>query len=342
MNKIINICFSQSAGATLKHAVSTNELQYNEKVIVFFDNLSQGAIKSGVNIEERINWYNIFKGADPLKLFIDYDIEELKENYNAFHDEISNMDSSDTLYLWYGSSQEFCGMLYTLELLKDRKLNTYIIDVKDTVIKRNEIVFQVRTTGEIIPENLEKYAAAKRKLDSNEYKQFIDAWESLKKDNSILRALKDGKVKSVDESYFDIAILKYTPKEFRNSMRTVGEVLGKSEDKISDEYIFWRINELIKAEKIEYKGKFGVIGMEIKITEEGFKYLSTDKDAMKIWEEDRIDSEQEQDMKNKYREKGRMKEKIDIARNLKDVLDMETIAGKTGLSLEQVKNLQEN
>ena len=45
MNKIINICFSQSAGAILKHTISTKELQENEKVIVIFDNLSQGANK---------------------------------------------------------------------------------------------------------------------------------------------------------------------------------------------------------------------------------------------------------------------------------------------------------
>ncbi|MGH4123201.1 MAG: DUF3658 domain-containing protein [Clostridium sp.] len=342
MNKIINICFSQSAGATLEQAVSTNELQDNKKVIVLFDNLSQGTIKGGVNIEQRINWYNILERADPLNLFTDSDIEELKENYNAFHDGISKLDSGDTLYLWYGSSQEFCGMLYTLEFLKGRKLNIYIIDVKDTVIKHEEDVFQAKDMGEIIPENIEKYAAAKRKLDSNEYKQFFDDWESLKKDDSILRVLKDGKVKSVNENYFDIDILKYTPKEFRNSMRTLGNVVGKSEDRISDEYIFWRIKELIKSGKIEYNGKFGFMGMEIKITKEGLKYLSTDKDAMKIWEEDREESKQEQEMKDKYREKGRMKEKIDIAKKLKDVLDMETIADKTGLSIEQVKNIEKN
>ncbi len=342
MNKLINICFSQSAGGSFKHAISTNELEDNQKVIVLFDNLSQGSIKAGVNIEERINWCNIFKGEDPLKPFADYDIDELKENYNAFHDEISKVDNSDTLYLWYGSSGEFCGMLYTLELLKNRNLNIYLVNVKDTVIKRKEIEFQARSTGEIIPENIEKYAAAKRKLDSNEYRELLDAWESLKKDNSILRVLKDGKVESVNENYFDIDILKYTPKEFRNPIRTVGEVLGKSEERISDEYIFWRIKELIKAGKIEYNGKFGVIGMEIKVTEEGLKNLSTDKDAMMIWEEDRKASEEEAEIENKYRQQGRMEERIAMAKKLKDVLDDKTIADKTGLSIGQVKDLEGN
>jgi DNA-binding Lrp family transcriptional regulator len=342
MNKIINICFSESAGGSFKHAISTKKLQGNQKVVVFFDDFSQGSIKGGVNIEERINWYNIFKGEDPLKPFVYYDIDELKENYNEFYDEISKMDSSDTLYLWYGSSREFCGMLYTLELLKDKNLNIHLINVKDTVIKRKEIQFQARDTGEIMLENIEKYAAAKRKLDSNEYRELLDRWELLKKDNSILRVLKDGKAKSVDENYFDIDILKYTPNEFRKSMRTLGEVLGKSEERISDEYIFWRIKELIKAGKIEYNGKLGVIGMEIKITEEGLKNLSTNKDAMRIWEEDRKASEEEEEIENKYRQQGRMEERIDMAKKLKDVLDDKTIANKTGLSVEQVKDLEEN
>ncbi|AKN30767.1 hypothetical protein Ccar_07920 [Clostridium carboxidivorans P7] len=342
MNKIINICFSESAGGSFKHAISTKILQSNQEIILFLDDLSQGAIKDGIDIEERINWYNTFMRENQLKPAVDYDIDDLKENYRTFHNEISKVDNSDILYLWYGSSREFCGMLYALELLKDKNLDIYLINVKDTVIKRKKIEFKARSTGEIISENIEKYAAAKRKLNLNEYRELLDKWELLKKDNSILRVIKDGKLESVDENYFDIDILKYTPKEFRNPIRTIGDVLGKSEERISDEYIFWRIKELIKTGKIEHNGKFGVIGMEIKITEEGLKYLSTDKDAMRIWEEDRKESEEEEEIRNKYRKQGIMEERMDIAKKLKGVLDNETIAEKTGLSIEQVKGLEEN
>lgn len=47
-------------------------------------------------------------------------------------------------------------------------------------------------------------------------------------------------------------------------------------------------------------------------------------------------------MKNKCREQGRMEERIDIAKKLKNVLDDETISDKTGLSVEQVRSLEEN
>lgn len=340
MNKIINICFSESSGVSFEYAISTEILQSNQEVILFLDDLSQGAINDGINIDQRINWYNVFNGEDSLKPFVDYDIDDLKENYNTFNELISKVDHSDILYLWYGSSREFCGMLYALELLKDRNLDIYLVNVKDTVIKSKEIEFKARSVGEIIPENIEKYAAAKRKLNLNEYRKLFDRWKLLKKDNSILRVIKDGKLESVDENYFDIDILKYTPKEFRNPTRTVGEVLGKSEERISDEYIFWRIKELIKTGKIEYNGKFGVIGMEIKITEEGLKYLSTDKDAMRIWEEDRKELEAEEEIRKKYRQQGIFEERIDIAKKLKDVLDDKTIAEKIGLSIEQIKNLK--
>ncbi|WPC39259.1 DUF1835 domain-containing protein [Clostridium sp. JS66] len=342
MNRIINMCFSESAEGSFKHAISTKILKGNQEIIFFLDDLSQGSIKDEINIEERTNWYNTFTRENQLRPVVDYDIDDLKENYSTFHNEISKADHSDILYLWYGSSREFCGMLYALELLKDRNLDIYLINVKDTVIKHKKIEFKARSTGEIIPEDIEKYVAAKKNLNLNEYRELLDKWELLKKDNFILRVIKNGNLESVDENYFDIDILKYTPKEFINPIRTIGEVLGKSEERISDEYIFWRIKELIKTGKIEHNGKFGVIGMEIKITEEGLKHLSTDKDAMRIWEEDRKESEEEEEIRKKYRQQGIMKERIDIAKKLKDVLDDKTIAEKTGLSMEQVKSLKES
>jgi DNA-binding Lrp family transcriptional regulator len=338
MEKIIHICFSESAGGTFRHAIKTNILSNEQKVIVFSDNLSQGSVKGEVNIEERIKWCNIL---DAENYFNDYDAEDLKEIYNEFHGEISKIDNSCTLYFWYGSSREFCGMLYTLELLKGRELNIYLINVADTFIKYNQNVFLARDTGEISPEKIEKYIGSKRKLDSNEYKELLDTWELLKKDNSILRIFKDGKVSSVDESYFDIDILKYTPKEFRKSARPIGEVLGNSEVKILDDYILWRVKELIKSGKIEYSGKLGIMReMEIKITEEGLEYLSSDQKAMRIWEDNKRSSEHRERMISSYREQGRLEEKINIAKKLKDVLDIETIAEKTGLTVGQVEELE--
>ncbi len=342
MNNIVNICFAEGAGGKFRIAIKMNELHGQQKVIVLSDNLSHGPIKGGVNIEERINWWSIVDGDE---YFVDYGADELKENYNTFHNEISKIDDNDTLYLWYGSGQEFCGMLYTLELLKDRDLNIYLINVTDTVVKHKENVYLARDTGYIIPQYIEKYASLKQKLDSNKYRRLLDTWELLKKDKSILRAFKNEKIKSVDENYFDIDVLKYIPKEFRNSAKIVRSVIKNSDVEISFDYIFWRVKELVKLGKIDYTcsqtyhGKFESMKMEIKITEEGLKNLSADEKAMSIWKSNKKSLDEKEYVINQYIEEGRLEERINIAEKLKDVLDAKTIADKTGLTVGQVKNL---
>lgn len=337
MNNIVNICFSESAGGTFRVAIKMNQLHGQQKVIVLSDDLSQGTIEGGVNIEKRSNWW---KSIDEEEYFTDYEEMDLKEIYSEFYNEISKIDDKDTLYLWYGSSKEFCGMLYTLELLKDRDLNIYLINVTDMIIRYKDTIHLVKGTGEIMPDNIDKYISLKQKLDSNKYGELLSTWELLKKDNSILRIFKNEKIKSEDENYFDMDILKYTPKEFRKSARIVGSVMGNSEVEISDDYIFWRVKELVKSGKVDYSGKFGIMReMEIKITEEGLKHLSTNQKAMSVWGNNKKSSDQKEYMINRYIEEGRLEERINIAKRLKDVLDVKTIADKIGLTVGQIKNL---
>ncbi len=161
------------------------------------------------------------------------------ESYVEFQKEISNVRDTDTIYFWYGQNAiEICGLMYTLELLKDKWKNVYFINVSDLLMKVEYGIYIPRCTGEIMPEKFSEYIKINRKIDEDEYIKFLTQWKVLKKENSILRILKDGKVENVDEDYFDIFILKYTPKEFKKSARIIGEVLGNSEILISDGYIF--------------------------------------------------------------------------------------------------------
>lgn len=49
MHKIIHICFSQSARGSLKYAVNKKIIE-GEKVISFYDDISQGPIKGGIDM----------------------------------------------------------------------------------------------------------------------------------------------------------------------------------------------------------------------------------------------------------------------------------------------------
>jgi hypothetical protein len=338
---IIHVCFSATAGAVLKYAVKKEKSIDGKRVITFPDDISQGMIKDHINADERIVWLNSLSEED--ERIQSWDNVHLRKGYKKFYKKILKVKSSDTLYLWFGQcSQELCGLMYTLEFLKDKNPETYLINVSDKIEEAaNGNIYTYRAVAEVMPKKLKAFIDIKRKPETDELNQLLNQWNFLKNENSVLRIHEKGRIKSVKENYFDTDILKYTEKEFKKSARIVGNVLGFSENKISDEYIFWRVQELVKAEMLEFKGKFGVMReMEIKITPKGLECLSTDSKAMLFWQNKEAEIQKEFDSINEARSQGRMEEKINIAKKLMDVLDVEVIAEKTGLTIGQVKNLE--
>ncbi|AEB77478.1 Rpn family recombination-promoting nuclease/putative transposase [Clostridium botulinum] len=95
---------------------------------------------------------------------------------------------------------------------------------------------------------------------------------------------------------------------------------------------------------------------EIKEAKEELVRLSSDKDEVQLYEQrkfailDRVSDLENAEEKGKEigkqeglregRKEGVKKGKIEVAKNLLDVLDVETIAAKTGLSVEEVKELK--
>lgn len=339
MKNIIHICFSPTSGGGLKYAIKKKKLLQGKKVIVFRDDLSQGIIGKDINIDKRIDWWNgIYKEEKINSTERDY----LTEGYKKFHKKISKIKDSDVIYLWYGDcSEEICGLLHTLELLKDKLGNMYFINVSDMIEESANDAYTYRSVSEIMPEKLKSFINLKRKIELKEYDALLNEWNLLKNDKSLLRIFKDGKVKSANEKYFDVDILKYTEKEFKKSARIVGNVIGFSEMRISDDYIFWRVQELVKSGMLEFKGNLGIMReMEIKITQKGLEYMSTDSEAMLFWKNRESELEKKIASINEDKKQIRMEEKISIAKKLMDVLDIEIIAEKTGLTMSQVKNLK--
>jgi len=100
------------------------------------------------------------------------------------------------------------------------------------------------------------------------------------------------------------------------------------------------VKELVKAGRINYRGNFNIMReMEISITKQGLEYLKKDDNAIKFWEKRNRNTEEEKEIIEEYINMGKLEEKISIAKKLLDVLEIEVIAEKTGLTIGQVRNL---
>lgn len=267
MDKIIHICFSQSTAGSMKHAMSEKLLE-GSKVISLFDDLSSGPIVD-ITHEKRAIWWNKLIPKDEFEY-----IEEFKQNYEEFSKQISKI-KDETIYIWYGeNAYEFCGLLYAMSHLENKINNIYTINVSRVIYnspynlrERNE--YKPRGTMELAPERLIDFIKVKEKMNESIFNSMKMQWNKLKEENALFRICENEKVISVSEEYLDEFILGYTEEKFIKCARVVGNALGYSKVFVGDTFIFWRILEMIKMGKIEYKGKLGIMReMEIRQSDE--------------------------------------------------------------------------
>ncbi|OOM78578.1 DUF1835 domain-containing protein [Clostridium sp. BL-8] len=339
MGKTVHIVYSQSAEGSFKQAIKKEVIRV-DKLIALYDNISNGEIKNLKDIKSRQSWWKELNGEED---YLYYETNELEDNWKKFYDDISEINECDTVYLWYGNcNREICGMMYTLYLLKDKKMNIHVVNVSYMITENsNGIIVIVSSASEIIYNKLDEYLKLAKQIESNEYKKLLNQWDKLTKENSLLRSYKNGEMFSVSERYFDKDILKYTDREYKKAPRIVGNVLGSTEPKITDDYVFWRIKELTKLGQISFKGNFGIMReMELCITDTGIEYLNSFSEAMEFWNDRRNAETKKIEFINEIKEQGRLEERIKIAKNLLSILDVETVADKTGLTIGQVMSLE--
>ena len=258
MKNITHVCCSEY-GETIKLAIQKGLIE-GESVIDLFDDLSNGPISAISEGGQRVNWLKKLYPYENEMFFDDYEMSN-----RGFHQRISSV-SSDEIYLWYGeNSKEICNLMYILTLLESKSGRIYTINVSEKVYRISKRPpYSIRRVGEMVPEKINDYALLKKSLDYDVHIQYINLWSDLIKENSNLRAIKDKRVISVQNDYFDEMILTYTSKKFAHCARTVGEAYGKADEYISDDFIFWRILELIKINKIAFSGSIGIM-REMKI-----------------------------------------------------------------------------
>lgn len=72
--------------------------------------------------------------------------------------------------------------------------------------------------------------------------------------------------------------------------------------------------------------------------EQKIEYLSSDEETMRIYYERERSLHERENMISSAEKRG----KLEVAKNLLDILDNETIALKTGLDIEEIKDLRVN
>jgi|GEM_PF-145476 len=153
-----------------------------------------------------------------------------------------------------GDAEDYCNFLYTLEILNSAKVNVEInvIDGYEQKVDKNGNLDEIQTISQRSEEEVKELINKEEKLEPEKIKEYLYLWNTLKSENKYMRIIKDKKLVSVEQNYFDDIIIYYMKKDYRPNY-TIVQLLGLLMLKfnIGETFFVTRIDKLIENGEIK-------------------------------------------------------------------------------------------
>lgn len=167
-------------------------------------------------------------------------------------------DKCKDIYIWTG--RDVSEVISTA-----RVLNNFIKWDKSIYVLDFSNVQVINVNGEIVsPKSLLQTASSQIKdvvkhfklQETTDIKKWEKVWNEVKTESSILRLFdKDGAIRHKPESYFDDFLLSKSKEVFQKAAIVIGQALVDIDFSVGDSYLNWRLKELVKDKKLEFRGR---------------------------------------------------------------------------------------
>lgn len=175
------------------------------------------------------------------------DLETLQERVAA----------GESIRIWYSNQpDEMCGLywfLWQLDHWETQGSQVYLVKLPEWEVDENGNILRRVSWGEVAAWEWHRYLALQKSAPPEFCKSCASHWMELRKENTPLRVMLNGQLVSAPETIYDDFILREIAEEdeeFQEAM-IVGQVLGKYQLGIGDYWVALRIEEMIRAGKLE-------------------------------------------------------------------------------------------
>lgn len=167
-------------------------------------------------------------------------------------------DKCKDIYIWTGRDvSEVISTARVLNNLVKLDKSIYVLDFSNVQV--------LNVNGEIVsPKSLLQTASSQIKdvvkhfklQELADLKKWEKVWNEVKSESSLLRVLEeDGAITHKPESYFDSFLLSKSKEELQKAARVIGQALVDIDFSVGDSYLNWRLKELVKDKKLEFRGR---------------------------------------------------------------------------------------
>ncbi|MGE7686423.1 DUF1835 domain-containing protein [Peribacillus simplex] len=278
----VHIVFGDSTAGSLKFAFRKTTYAKTEEIIVLPDILSVGPIESlqtKEGIENRFQWFKE-NYRDDFK-----NLEEYKQGMLKAIEKIKAIPPYQKVIIWTcENAAEQTGLRIVLYILQNKvndvfELNTFKAFHEFFTYPMLEEEQFPRSSGELTPEKLLQFYEQfeLRPMNFTKRNALSDEGQNLMLIENHLRTWEHGELRDSNIERGDDFIIHCAKKlhkeqgtyDYMKSARLIGEVIGHMQQYTGDEWIEYRLRDLISKEIFEYRGDLSAMRLyEVKLKKE--------------------------------------------------------------------------
>jgi hypothetical protein len=285
---LLHIVFGESSATALTGAFELDE-QLKGDILYFEDDLSVGPLfildtKDGQ--AARKQWWMQLAGIQPPPVAEGAPeaqaaapsgtavAEEEAGDHEKFRQlkALLKADPELQVYIWAGqNARDVCGYYWLISQLYDFSGRIHIIYLNNLpFLNEKGSVFYPTHLHQILPKEFLKAKKLARPVSLAEFELDGDEWSRMMNENGGIRLLEGGKkIKGEPAAFYDKELVQQSTAEFQKASKVVGLVTGKLKYPVMDQFLGWRLKELIKQGKLESKGELKTIkDFEVKLPAE--------------------------------------------------------------------------
>jgi hypothetical protein len=278
---LLHIVFGESSATALSGAFELDE-QLKGDMLYFEDDLSVGPLfildtKDGQRA--RRQWWMQLSGIQPqpvVEIAQDatqpvQEVEEESGDQEKLRQLKALLKATPELevYLWAGqNARDVCGYYWLISQLYDFAGRIHIIYLNNLpFLNEKGGVFYPTHLHQILAKEFLKAKKLARPVSLAEYEIDGDEWSRMMNENAGIRLLEGGKkIKGEPATHHDKDLIQQSTAEFQKASKVIGLVTGKLKYPVMDQFLGWRLKELIRQEKLESRGELKTIrDFEVKI-----------------------------------------------------------------------------
>jgi hypothetical protein len=246
----------ESRGAELLTAAMDMDEALDGEIKLIGDDYAVGPISdifSDNGLSERRKWWHMVRGTDSLSSGNDMDTATLRDMVQRMEEE-----EFDQVWIWMApNAKDVCGYYWLITQLKAFSGRVYLISLNNLpFIGEKGNVFYPLSLSEIPPREFTKAKKLARTVTLAEFETDPDEWFRLASENKNLRLLEGGKkIVQYDEDYFDRTIQHFLQPVFQKIPRLIQQYLLKSNVKINESFLQWRLKLMVAEGLAEQQGE---------------------------------------------------------------------------------------